>query len=428
MALTITKAYAAGAALMESHLDNFRTGLHTLFNTTKIDSTQFDPAMVLTAAKFSGGRIVTADNVFIDFGTGLDAKIGLDASKNLVFDTSVATTEIQFWAGASYYMEIFSTKINLPGDIIIAYGGADRTVLQALSSYKKPVLQWASSSSVSISNNSSTSTETVLYFPTTVVAVTEALGGSAKYRQSLITTTANGYGGSDTGTAKGGRRSGQSLTTNAWYCVYACKVRSGTDYSATDHKFVMVFDQTTPLASNEATLDGYYGSGNWVYLGMVRYGYGAVGSSSSIIKFKQSNKGLCYFYDNDSSAAFGGLNLAYSTSDSDNTASPLYTLTNGMTGNVVPIHVGAVTMHVNRQYVSDWYVKDSSGNIIWRPGWQTDDGAFPHGFMIELPFITAATEYKFYQERVGTGAVAKAVVLQGYCDTFLALRRGGHGF
>src|SRR5690606_35220529 len=86
--LTITKAYSAGNALMEAHIDHFRNGLHELFNVTKFDSNNFDAGMELASSKFSGTNVVDNDDDGIDFGTGQDAFLGLDNLKNFVFDTA----------------------------------------------------------------------------------------------------------------------------------------------------------------------------------------------------------------------------------------------------------------------------------------------------------------------------------------------------
>lgn len=422
--LAITKAYASGNALTEAHIDNFRSALHTFLNTTKLTAENFTAAIALTGSKFSDDLITSTDNSYIDFGTDGDAWFGLDSSKDLVFDTDVATTEIQFWAGATYYLEIYTDKVYVPGDIILAKGGANRTILQALSSYKKPVLQWAGSDAISIECNSSDSSETVLFFPGYFLAAAENLGASAKYRQASINATANGYGSAHTGAVKGGRRSGVSLTTNSWYAVYAVGLRSGTEYNADSLKFILVFDDTLPTSDNDSTLDGYYGQYNWVYLGLVRYGYGDDGTTSSIIKFVQSKNGWCYFYGTDGGATHGGLTLEQSTSNTDDTSTPLYTFSQGMTGQKIPSTVSHIAVAVSRGDVSDWYLKLGS-DIVWRPGWQTDETLFDHGHVIELPYQA----YTVHQERKGTtAAVDKRVCLAGYCDGYLALRRHGHGF
>lgn len=421
--LTITKAYSSGNILTEAHIDNFRSGLLTLFNTSKLSSGNFNAAMNLPATKFTTSGITTADNTYITFGGSSNATFGLDSSKNWVFNTSSAATNLCFYATSIYYLDFYSNKLYAPGDIIIGEGGADRTVLQALSTYKKPVIEYRSATQVSIQGNSGTTNETVLYFPTFVAAVTEdATTGTPKYRRATISVTANGYSASHTGAAQGGLRSGVSLTTNSWYAVYAVKLQGGSDYSATTAKFILVFDTTLPTAANESTLNTNYGAQNWLYLGLVRYGFGATGSSSSIIKFKYSNKGWCHFCEC-STSGYAGLNLSYSTTSAD--GAPEHTLAAGMSGQVIPSTVGHITLSLNRENVSDWTIKDTSTNVIFQGGYQSMSTSFPHGFVVTLPFDSTA--YTIHQTRKGTSAVARAVTLRAFCDPYILSRRHGHG-
>ena len=426
--LTITKSYASGSPLMESHIDAFRTGLHTLFNTDLLGSLNFSGATALTTAKFINNKILTADDTDIDFGSSQDGSLKINSSKNIQFNTAATTTEVRFYAGSTYYMEIANDKINLPGDIQIGAGGAGKTVLQALSSYRKPVLVWESSTSISVPQNSATSHNTIIYFPTFVASVTEDVtGGTPKYRKCTITASANGYGTGDAGAASGGKRSGLTISGNNWYYVYAAKVRSGSDYSATSAKFIIVVDDTSPEPSNESTLNTRYGSGCWVYLGLIRYGFGATGTSTAIPKFKMSAKGWTYFYEK-STTGYGGLNLAYTTTDADNTSTALYTVSNGTGTSDIPAIIGHIQLAVQRERSSDWHIREtssSSSDIIWRGGWQTEDGTISHGFLVE---VTNTSGLSVFQTRKSsTAGVARAVVLAGFCDRFITLRRGGHG-
>ncbi len=407
---------------MEVDIDAYRTGLLTLFNTDLLSSANFSGSMALVAAKFTGTNLLAADNTDFDFGNSDDAYFGLDVSKNLYWNTAVNTTEIRFYAGATYYMEFSTTYLSIPGDIVINSGmGGTNTVLQALSSYKRPVITWNSTTTIRLQNNNGTTDSTTVYFPTFAISVTES--SPTKYRHASISSTANGYGTGDAGAALGGRRSGLSATANEWYYVYCCKVRSGSDYSATAAKFIMVFDQTSPEAANKSTLDTRYGSGCYVYLGVIRYGFGATGATTEIIKFTYSNKGLCSFQVAGSSG-YGGLNLAYTTTDADNTASAFYTIANGMSGNVIPSTIGHVTLSMNRERVSKWYIKDGSGDVIWDGGWQDDAATLPHGFHVTL---ANSTDYGIYQLRKSSNAgTAKGVSLVGFVDTYRC-RNKGHG-
>lgn len=417
--LTITKSYSTGQAFMEAHMDAFRTGLLTLFNTDKFDAVNFSGGNI-SSTKFLGNTLIASNGNYIDFGATPDAWMGPDASGNLEFDTDVATTTLEFWADAETLI-ISDTEISVPGDIVIKAGNSGGSILHSLSTYKKPVLVWESSTSISIQANTSNEDETIIYFPSFVASVEEE--SPQKYRKADITNTARGYQTDSISTARGGRRDGAALDSNSWYAIYAAKVRSGSDYDATTAKFVLVFDTTLPTSANESTLDGRYGEGCWVYLGLVRYGFGATGSSSSIPKFKYSNKGWCYFYEK-STSGYGGVNLAYSTSSSSN--DPLYTLAEGMSGNVIPETVGAIQVNLAREDVSDWWIEDASGDVIWQGGWQNDISTLPHGFQVELPFDENAL-CSFHHTVKGTGSVAKAVTLTGFCDSYMCLRRQGTG-
>lgn len=424
--LAITKAYSTGSALTEAHLDNFRTPLLALFNTTKLTSANFSPAMSIPSAKFTGSELLTADNSYLEFGTDVDAWFGLNSSKEMVFDTAVAATEIKIYAGSTNYMEVYTDKVYVPADIEVYDSG--HTILEALATYQKPVLEWESSTSVKLSNNSASSNETVVWLPDTgAIAIDETVTTTFKYRKADIGNVANGYGTGDSGAAKGGRRSGVSLTSNSWYTVYCCKLRSGSDYSATSPKYILVFDTTLPDSSNESTLDSRYGTGCWVYMGLVRYGFGADGSSTAIPKFKYSNKGWCCFYEKSSTATHGGLVLAMSSTDADNTASAFHTLTSGMSGQVIPSIVGKLQICVQRERVSEWYAKDSDSTVVWRGGWQDAEPENIHGHVVEIGWNATYT-LGFYQERKSSAVgTVRSLCLVGFCDTYRSLRRQGIG-
>jgi hypothetical protein len=422
-AFTITKAYADGTALTETHIDNFRNALLTYLNTTKLVAANFDPAAVITAAKMTGTELTDTDTEYITFGATADGYIGTDADKSLVIGTN-ASDELVFTANDEV-LTMSASAITIEKDFEIKKGGTTHTVLQIVSqAIRKPNLYWGGTSYVALARNHPTAFTTTVVFPTAIAEVTESGGASSKYRQCSIDVEANGYLTSHTGDARGGRRVGLAKTTNKWYAVYAVLLRAGNDYSATSAKFVLLIDDTLPTPANESTLDSYYGEGGWVYMGLIRYGYGADGNSARIIKFTYSNKGWCYLHGNDSGATYAGLQLANDEDDEDNTASAFYTVANGMAGNVIPETISHAQFSVGREYVSDWYVKDTSGDIMWRGGWQTKNAAHPSGFVMDLPCYSGMG---FYQERKSNGAVNKRVALTGFCDSYLAIRRQGKG-
>lgn len=422
--LVITKTYSTGVALMEADIEAFRTGLHTLFNTDKFSLANFSTGTALTSDKFTGAALLATDDTYIKFGDGDDGLLGLDANKKWVFNTAATTTELRFYAGNTNFLEFFTDKIHVPGDIFFnTDAGGSGSILKALSSYAKPRLVYNGATSVLLENNESATDTTTIYLPTGVITVTEA--SPSKYRYAAITTTANGFDGAHTGVARGGIRTG-SAASNTWYYTYAVRVRGGTDYSATAAKFIIVFDTVAPTAANGATIDGYYGSGNWVYLGLIRYGFGATGSSTTIPKFVYSRKGMCTFYEK-ASTGYCGLNLAYTSTDADNLTTALYVIAAGTSGNVIPATIGHVRFSLNRERVSDWKIRatsSSSSTVLWSGGFQTTDGTISHGHIVEIANVVG---YSFWQGRKSsTAGVARAVCIAGFTDGLL-VRGGGHG-
>jgi hypothetical protein len=416
--LTITKSYVAGAILLEADLDHFRDGLLTLFNTTKFSSGNFNAAMSLTASLFSSVELTHSDSLTLTFGTDSDGTIGVNASKELVFNTATASTTLTMKA-VTKTMVFKTTQLDAPGEIVLGSGASGYGVLHLLSRYRKPVLVYNSSSSLSIENNTGTTNETLISFPKYLIAVTEALSGGEKYRKISLSNTANGYSTSHTGAASGGMRVGLSATANTWYAVYAGRVRGGTNAG---NKFVLVVDDTLPSQANYATLNTRYGDGEWVYLGLIRYGFGVVGSTTQLVPFLYSNKGWCYFTAGDPGVTTSGITLAQSVTNADDT--PFYTLSNSMSGAAIP--TDAITMaqwSFDRQDTSNWAIRDASDNVIWRGGWP-DEGSGVHGHVV----ITAAESgMDFTQTRITTGAFDKRLSIAGFCDRYLNLRRHGHG-
>ena len=418
MALTITKAYANLSILTEAHIDNFRTGLLTFFNTDKLGSGSFT-SVALTSTHFANQKLTTADNSYLTFGNSSDGKFGLDSSKNLVFDSLTSGDTLTFQA-VSETMVVKSTQVDVPGEIVIGAGGSGLGALYMLGKYRKPVLVWDSSSGITLENNSSTTHNTVLALPSRIISITEDTSSVTKSRKAYITTTANGYSGSHTGAAQGGMRSGVSLTNNNWYTVYGVRVRGGTDAG---NRFIIVFDQLTPIGSNYAALDSHYGANDWVYLGLIRYGFGQSGSASGIVPFTYSNKGECWLRGNDSGATFGGVAFFQSTADADD--SPAYTITDGTGSTDIPCDIVQMArFQLSRDDVSDWKARDSAAVVIWRGGWQEHNTSATHGHTPELPVYAGAD---FTQTRIGTGVEDKRVCMYWFKDSKLAVRRHGQG-
>ncbi|UOF79081.1 hypothetical protein [Caudoviricetes sp.] len=420
-ALSITKAYSSGAIFTEAHIDNFRSALLTLFNTTKLDVDNFLSTMALTDAKFSGDDLTTTDNSFIKFGDDDDGQIGLDASKNLCIKTTTSGCLLEFYTANTRCFSFDANNLKLYGDIYFGLGQSTYSLLYVLSRYKKPVLTYASTTRIDIESNTGTSSETFLAIPGRLLAVTETAGSSAKYRSALLTNTANGYDSSHTGNAKGGIKSGLTLTTDTWYAVYGVRVRYGNDAG---NNFIMVFDTTLPTQANESTLNTTYGTNEWVYLGIIRYGYGAETPNNEIIPFKYSNKGWCYLYGSAlGTTTVGGLILFSSTANGDNT--PAYTLSDGTGDLQLPLDViQRIQVSFYRAVETEFTIRSAADAIVWGfPGRTTADND-PAGMVTEVG-IEAGMDFCINQ--ITNSAVQKTIAISAFADKMVALGCHGHG-
>lgn len=421
--LSITKAYSAGNILTEAHLDNFRTALLTLINTTKLDVDNFQSGMALTDAKFSDNDLTSTDNSFIKFGADDDGQIGLDASKNLVFKTTTVGCLLEFYAGNTKSMCFDANNMKLYGDVYFGLGNSTYSLLYVLSRYRKPKLVYEATDRIAIENNTGTTNETLVATPNRLIGVTESVSSSSKFRSASIGNTANGYLSSHSGAARGGRRDGLSLTTNTWYPIYAVRVRYGTDAG---NNFILVYEDNLPTPTGISALNTRYGTGEWVYLGLVRYGFGASGASSSIIPFVATNKGWTYFYGTDNGTnPVAGLVLYSSTASADNF--PAYTLSDGTGTTQVPLDcVARGQIGFYRATDTEFQIRDSSDSVIWgSPTINLATAAdLECGAITEVP-LTAGMD--FCIDQMTSGAVAKRVHLMAFCDRMVALRQHGQG-
>lgn len=189
----------------------------------------------------------------------------------------------------------------------------------SLFNYRRPQLIWTSVTTVDISVAIPASpNRAVVIFPDGERRE-EGVTRQFIITQNAVLTTS----GKQTGL-----RTSLSEATNTWYAIYAVKCSDGPG-------FVLVGDTTLPSHATISTLDGFYGTDSWVYLGMIRNGDNA-GATGDILDFVQSGsftllRNLC------SPSAFNTVGLKLATSAS--TASLTYTVTNGIGTTDIPNHI-----------------------------------------------------------------------------------------
>lgn len=148
---------------------------------------------------------------------------------------------------------------------------AIKSYVDKLNNYRRPVLQYASSTAVNMEAgiNGTASQAQILFPDGTLRTDSTASRINLSVSQNAVLS----------GTAQSGIRSG-SVANNTWYACYAVKVTDSTT------NFVMVADTVLPIQGSYATLNSNFGTNGWVYLGYIRYGNND-GTANVILPFKQ---------------------------------------------------------------------------------------------------------------------------------------------
>jgi hypothetical protein len=225
-------------------------------------------------------------------------------------------------------------------------------------SYRRPVLVYSGVSTVDIENNTGTADETKIIFPDgDSRSVVE--NPVSQYRRFDITATA-----SLTATHDSGLRSGESEASDTWYALYAVK----TTDDAT--KFVIVGTVTLPLQANYTTLNGYFGTDGWVYLGLIRNG--AISTqATNICKFVMCGNEIKLYEVQDTANIAGsrdsyGIRIAHGASVS----SLVYTYSAGTGSTSIPNNIGmcdwiGITTAVSRELqIGDQNINVGSSNSV----------------------------------------------------------------
>jgi hypothetical protein len=249
--------------------------------------------------------------------------------KNTIFKiNAVEVARVDSSKNLSFKKEIF-----FPSDT--AYG-----LYALVARYTKPLLVYTNSTTIDMENNTEFSNESLVVLPYGPIHVQEDLASTQKFRRLVISNTANGYATGHVGAAKGGVKVGLSLTANTWYFIYAVRVQFGADAG---NNFIMVMDDTSPKYANFSTLDTRYGSGQWVYLGSVRYGMGSA-QTTTLCPFVMDKSGWTYFTGRAAATnLFGICVLNASVINSTSYASKL-TFNAANSGNACPDTVSSILL------------------------------------------------------------------------------------
>lgn len=282
-----------------------------------------------------------------------------------VFANITTQRDFYFKLGGTTYGTLDNSNAFILSKDIMFYNKNTTYPLSYLIGYQKPVLVYVDDNTVNVEQNTTTSAQSLIVFPTGPIAVTEDTASTHKFRQLKLDAVANGYSSSHTGAADSGLKVGLSLTANTWYFVYAVVVQGGTD-SANDN-FVLVVNDTNPDPTNWSTLDSLFTSGNWIYLGLLRYGFGST-LDTTLVPFVQDHSGWHMFTSRAATDDFFGIKTA-SVSITTTSYSTIEQFTAANSGDAAP----ATCSHLKFSYRvtgpaemnGNFILSDSSDNVLY---------------------------------------------------------------
>jgi len=198
---------------------------------------------------------------------------------NTTISSSEVNTDMDELYNAFSGLEAMTSTLaalKMDADPTTALAVATKQYVDAYANYRRPVLSFISTTTVDVEVNTGTANTTKIIFPDgNYRSVTEDTSSANKYRRFDITADAE----FTSGTEESGLRAALTEAVNTWYAIYAVKSLINTA------NFVLVGDTTLPTVGNVSTLNGYYGTNGWVYLGLIRNGDNS-GSTGDILNFE----------------------------------------------------------------------------------------------------------------------------------------------
>lgn len=272
----------------------------------------------------------------------------------------------------------------------------DKFIRESYALYRRPNLQWISATEIDVEVNIRSANQTrIVFTDNDIRTLIEDTSMTTKFRRFNITETAD----FSVSTENSGLRSGLSEASNTWYAIYA--VKSQLDST----KFVLVGDTTLPLLANVATLDGFYGTDGWLYLGLIRNGDGD-SAPSDILDFIQMGE-KTFFKNVFDSESIGIKFLEPTTSGS-------WAYAAGTSGLVLPNNISVAIWQTKLigENGDNLQVNDSSGSRNWHAG-----VAFSSNNHVSQVMIPASEGIQIVS-RAGTTPKAS---LWGWIDNVLGL-------
>jgi hypothetical protein len=210
-------------------------------------------------------------------------------------------------------------QIKLDADPTTALQVPTKQYVDHYSNYRRPVLQYVSSTTVTIETGiNGTSGSVSIQFPDGTLR-TDATASHIVLDVTRVAALS--------GSAQSGLRTG--TVSASWYAVYVVKTSDNSS------NFVAVADVVAPIQANFATLNSNFGTNSWVYLGTIRYS-DLANVTTSIPSFLQCGNRTWFTNAVTTSVSTPSFGIRYA--DTGGATSLTYTVTSGMSSTNIPNH------------------------------------------------------------------------------------------
>lgn len=301
--LNVTRSLVSHTNPTETQFDTMRTYLLNFFNAASLDSDNL-----------KNGTLAYTDLTMLDddesFGWA-DCQFYYDSGDDaMIFENTVGDF---VWGVLDADLDILE-KMRFRDDGMLEVSTLELNTAKGshavnfqwlLSRYRKPRLVYSSDDIVTVEANGPDG-NTYVYGRDRLWKIYDTT--------CSLAADANGETSGDTGTAVSGRLAGESRVANRWYYIYAVEVQYGTQ--ADGANAILVATVTSPLTSNISTLNTAFGTGKWVYMGVVRNGYNDGTNTNIIMRFNYDENGYLRFTNATGSQGMG-MTLASGTASTN---------------------------------------------------------------------------------------------------------------
>lgn len=396
--LNVTRSLVSRTNPTETQFDTMRTYLLNFFNNASLDSNNLaDGSMSYLALTPQLGDDEELGGT--DFAVSYDSsddefRIQADEGGIIfgVLESDLDVVEF-FNFREDGVLEVKSFDNNL------LIGNHSVSLQWLLSKYRKPRLIYVDGSTVSLES-------TLIYGRDrlwSIVDNTLAFGSGA-----------NGETNGDSGAAVSGLANGESRTANRWYYIYAVEVQYGTN--ANGSNAILVASVTSPLTSNISTINSAFGTGKWVYVGVVRNGYNDGTNTNVIIPFKYDENGYMRFTN---ATASQGIGMTLNSGTASTNLEYTLDITNNDADSIPPVATRVIFSGHRSSHGMEFHyrnVSTSENHFITTSCYHVSSlSALTSQVRMEVPLLDG---YKLVVV-IGNASTARRITLAGLLDHFV---------